>query len=219
MADAKRFLSDVVRDHQMKIELDQGVHRSILFKRPHSGIYHFRLVTWPGHLAISGDVGDYIFARLPDMFDFFRYAGPEYDKDDRINRDYWNDKLRSNCVSSERYQMDDKAYLEAVRSMLNDHIRGMSLSDAKTVVEEAKRDDLFEVPGSHPQACVILYRWRCPVTGRCPFDDFWDYRVTTESFQLVWSMRAIQWGIKRYDLFKQGRDMASHNAKILAGEV
>ena len=218
MADAKRFLSDV-RYHQMTVEMDQGVHRSILFKRPGSGMYHFRLVTWPGHLAISGDVGDYIFARLPDMFDFFRYAGPEYDKDDRINRSYWDEKLRSNCVSSDRYQINDKAYTEAVRSMLNSHISFMSLSDAKTVVVEAKRDDLFDPPQSHQAACDMLYGWRCPVTLKCPFHEFWDYRVTEPSFSLVWSMRAIQWGIKRYDLHKQGRDMAAVNARILAGKV
>lgn len=92
MADQNRFLFDV-RDHVMTIELDQGVHRSILFKQPRSSAYHFRLITWPGHLAISGDCEDFIFARLRDMFEFFRYAGPAYERDDRINEGYWAEKL------------------------------------------------------------------------------------------------------------------------------
>ena len=218
MVKQETFLRDV-RDHQMTIELDQGVHRSLLFKRSHRSAYHFRLVTWPGHLAISGDMGDYTFARLIDMFDFFRFAGPAYDCDDRINVGYWDEKLTAVCKSGDRHSLDEAAYIDAVRSLLAGHLGEMALSDAKTVVREARWDDLFDPPSTTREAEDRLYAWRCPVTGDAPFSELWNRRISTASFHLVWCMRAIQWGIKRYDLMKQGRTQADHDQQVLAGQL
>lgn len=218
MTNQSCFLAGV-RDHRMTIELDQGVHRSILFKRPTSWAYHFRLVTWPGHIAISGDMGDYTFARLIDMFEFFRHAGPAYDRDDRINVGYWDEKLTAVCKSSGRHELDEDRYVEVVRSLLGRHISGMMLSDAKTVVREATWDDLFTAPSSLREAEDRLYAWRCPVNAGAPFSDLWDYRLTKAAYHLVWCMRAIQWGIKRYDLHQQGRTQADHDRRVLEGQL
>jgi hypothetical protein len=219
MADLDRFLRDV-RDHKMTIELDQGLHRCIRFGRTRAAsAYHFRLVTWPGHLSISGDMGDYTFSRLHDMFTFFRFAGPEYDKTDRINVGYWDEKLTSVCKSGGREELDEEAYTDAVRRCLNSHINGMSLSDAKRVMRDVRWDNLLEAPSSVREAQDRIYAWRCPVTGNCPFAEFWNYRITKASYHLVWCLRAIQWGIKQYDLVKEGRTQADHDRRVLAGEV
>lgn len=65
--------------HQMSVLLDQMApggtgqpHRHLRFAIPGTGFYSFDIVTWPGHLAISGDLESFTFTRLPDMFDFFR---------------------------------------------------------------------------------------------------------------------------------------------------
>lgn len=219
MADLANFLRDV-RDHKMTIELDQGVHRCILFGRTRaSSAYHFRLVTWPGHLSISGDMGDYTFSRLHDMFTFFRFAGPEYDKTDRINVGYWCEKLTSVCKYGGTEELDEAAYTEAVRCCLNGHINGMSLHDAKRVVRDVRWDGLLEAPSSIPEAQDMVSAWRCPVTGNSLSSNFWDYRITKASYHLVWCLRAIQWGIKQYDLVKEGRTQADHDRRVLAGEV
>lgn len=193
MVDQAYFIGDV-RDHQMTIEMDQGVHRSIRFGRPGSSAYYFRLTTWPGRLSFSGDCGDYTFARLFDMFDFFRFAGPEYESDDRINVGYWDEKLTAICKNGERYDLDEEAYTDAVRSCLRSHISGMSLKDAKRVMSEVKFDGLLDAPNTEREASDNVYLWRCPVTGACPFHEFWEYRITKASYRLVWAMRAIQWG-------------------------
>ncbi len=55
----------------------------------------FDVVTWPGFLAYAGDMGAFVFARLEDMFEFFR-GRPVDDKDKLyINLGYWGEKLEA----------------------------------------------------------------------------------------------------------------------------
>jgi hypothetical protein len=79
-------------DHQgteMEILQDEGVHRHVRFARPGTGMYSFNLVTWPGHLAVSGDVETFVFSREHDMFGFF--GGNRR----RINPGYWAEKVQA----------------------------------------------------------------------------------------------------------------------------
>src|SRR5690606_1795679 len=77
--------------HEMTVLLDDGLYRHLRFARPDSYCMSFSLVTWPGYLAYSGDMGNFVFTRLPDMFAFFR--GPL----DSMSRDYWAEK----CVAAD----------------------------------------------------------------------------------------------------------------------
>ncbi|WP_026300935.1 hypothetical protein, partial [Thioalkalivibrio sp. ALE23] len=71
----ENLVKDVIKRlaaHQITIEKDEGEYRSIRFSAPNTVINSFTLTTWPGYIAISGDLGTYVFCRLPDMFEFFR---------------------------------------------------------------------------------------------------------------------------------------------------
>lgn len=84
------FLKDV-SDHKMEIALDSGTYRHLKFKQSNnSWNMHYSLVTWPGYLCICGDMGTWTFARLPDMFDFFRSP-----REMAINPSYWAEKLQN----------------------------------------------------------------------------------------------------------------------------
>jgi len=73
-------------DHQMAILHDEGLYRHLRFKNPELGLYWFELITWPGNLTITGDIGTYTFAREQDMFTFM--VG-------HINTHYWAEKLKA----------------------------------------------------------------------------------------------------------------------------
>ena len=75
----QRFLDDV-KNHQISIIKDDGLHRFIRFKRPDSTSYWFDLITWPEFLCISGDCGTYVFSRTEDMFKFFRMNDNDFNK-------------------------------------------------------------------------------------------------------------------------------------------
>lgn len=92
---AGRFAKDA-EHHQMTVLHDDGLYRHLRFVRTapnaktgnveRSSSYWFELVTWPGRLTVTGDCGTYTFARLDDMFEFFR--------GDRINPGYWAEKVQ-----------------------------------------------------------------------------------------------------------------------------
>lgn len=87
----EQFLKDV-KDHKIDIVLDQGLHRHINFSRDGSYCYSFSIVTWPGYLCISGDMGAYVFTRIDDMFGFFK---DENSEELKINTRYWSEKCET----------------------------------------------------------------------------------------------------------------------------
>lgn len=84
---AKESFAEDITKHELTFCLDLPPYRSIYFKRPGSSAYRFNLVTWPGFLCYSGDMGCFTFHRLEDMFEFFR--------GDRVNLSYWGEKLEA----------------------------------------------------------------------------------------------------------------------------
>ncbi len=91
----RRRAQEAFAHHKMTIELDTGLHRSIRFAKPGTNLYAFRLTTWPGHLCISGDLETFVFARLPDMFEFFIRSEDPAATPLRINPGYWHEKLQT----------------------------------------------------------------------------------------------------------------------------
>lgn len=213
---AQRFKFDV-RNHRMTIEQDNGVFRCINFRAPGTSMYQFRLTTWPGHLAISGDLDDFIFTRLRDMFDFFRHAGPEYDKTDYPNYGYWAEKAQAVSRHGGLKCFDVDRYRSAIRSEMSQHLSGLTLSEAKECVLDARIEYLFEGANDTREAIDLAMGWRCPITNRKPFHDFYDNHLEDYSYGFKFACHAIQWGIKQYDLHQQGRDQAAHDKLVLRG--
>lgn len=70
--------------------VDPQPYRHLRLAAPGTRMYSWDIVTWPGHLATTGDIADgYTFARVHDMVDFFTPEPEPY----RINPEYWAEKL------------------------------------------------------------------------------------------------------------------------------
>lgn len=76
-----------ITNHQMAIRFDAGIYRHLVFRNPESSAMWFEIVTWPGSLVYTGDMGTFVFERIPDMFEFFRNA--------EINPHYWSEKVEA----------------------------------------------------------------------------------------------------------------------------
>lgn len=82
-------------EHMLTVLHDDGLYRHLRMAKPGTRMWSWEIVTWPGHLAVHGDISDgYIFAREPDMFPWFGYKPNWYtDGSPEISPDYWAWKL------------------------------------------------------------------------------------------------------------------------------
>ena len=181
------FLHDVEL-HEMQVLRDEGIYRHIKFKNPKSNNCQFDLITWPGHICCSGDMGTYVFSRLDDMFVFFR---------DQFNPEYWGEKLQSiSSVNGYKKYSRDK-FESVVRRYVEEHIEdyGLTSLQADSLRESADIDVIrkgeFEL--SAREAVRDFER------ENFEFHDFWEEDLGEFTEHYIWCCRAITWGVSQYD--------------------
>lgn len=87
---ARRGFARQTDSHVLEIIRDDGMYRHLRCQAPGTIMWGWDVITWPGYLAVHGDIGHSAFRRTPDMLlDFF--GGP-------ISSSYWLEK----CVASDR---------------------------------------------------------------------------------------------------------------------
>lgn len=196
------FLKDIAQ-HEMTVLRDDGLYRHVRFRRPDTMNMSFDLITWPGVLCYTGDMGTYVFSRLPDMFEFFR---TDADRKERmamegktlfINTGYWAEKLQGvdrvdgvKEYSAERFREAIRDQLEHMElsAKLEEEIQDALLSPEFQFELEARQavDDFTEIAG-HEKL----------------FHDFWEVSLEVYTFRYLWCCYAMAWGIEQYDKAKE----------------
>lgn len=187
----QRFLIDVAQ-HEMTIICDNGVNRHVHFKREGTRCYQFDLITWPGYLCYTGDMGTYVFTRLSDMFDFFRTGINDFmlNKDGlSINPGYWGEKLEA----VDKHDGFKKFSLDLFRENVREHLKGESHS--KQLWEEIESSLLDVYFGNGHEAYQAVYEFNYE---GFQFSDF-EYTSEEYSFRFIWCCYALAWGIQKYD--------------------
>lgn len=202
----ERFLRDV-RDHVMEVVRDDGVSRHVRFKVPGTYCMHFDLITWPGYLCYTGDMGSYVFRRLEDMFEFFRtdrtHGSLRDGKTLAINPGYWGEKLEAvdRHDGFKAFSLD--AFKTRVQERLAEFSESLSEEDKAALLEEVE-EQVLGVDDEHEAIAAI----RGFETGRrvfnALFDDFWECSCMEYSYRFIWCCYALAWGIQKYDEAKGG---------------
>jgi hypothetical protein len=176
------------KDHQMTVLRDDGIYRHIRFGKPGTGFMHFELVTWPGHLAYSGDMGCYVFTRLRDMFEFFRTERDEF----RINPQYWGEKC---CASQSDGVTEYSAavFREAIQYWLDE-------ADASEEIRQAVADEVL-IHADDGEYAAMRAALDFEHDG-FDFQDFWETNLRAYTFRFVWCCYALAWAIREYDRSK-----------------
>ncbi|WP_147378628.1 hypothetical protein [Mycobacteroides abscessus] len=192
MTTPEKMLEISTRDHQMTVLRDDGLYRHIRFAKPGTGIWRFDLVTWPGHLVITGDLEDFHFARIPDMFEFFRKPVGY------VNPHYWAEKLQG-PVRSMSFSRD------VFKRLVFDHFRdwcrwndGPHRPLWRAICNEVLLDEYGEM-GDETMAHYALTQFR---HGDFEFTDSWEWELKDYDFHFLVALHAIVWGINRYDAAK-----------------
>lgn len=150
----ERFERDTA-EHALTVKLDDGLYRHLRFQKPGSWQYGYDLVTWPGFLAYTGDMGEYLFARTADMFDFFA-AGPG------INPDYWGEKLKGpghdthRVFSPERYREQLVAHGALDNLALDDVHDDRTAHERVAHIEDSWEWDFTDYDGQFLWACWAI---------------------------------------------------------------
>lgn len=233
-------------NHELTIEHDDGVFRSLFCGQPSTSNYHFRIVTWPGHLAISGDIGTFVWSRTRDMFEFFATADDWAGMPLKINAGYWAEKLQASDThgggcgntprSSVQYETLDVAWIkkQAVRRFReislsnfrpNDgHLLSGRMSawqDLRNVLESLSEDDSVE------DAIRMIGEWSPDTfdradswTRRDPlfdYDEYSDFINREYDFTYLVCCFAVVWAIKRYAQVKQSQGVNARSEAMQGG--
>lgn len=191
----ERFAADVAQ-HVMTVEMDNGVHRCLYFGRRGSGVYSFRVVTWPGHLYIGGDCDDFVFSRLTDMFEFFRTDSG------RVNLSYWSEKLQAIARHAGHRKFDADTFRATIFAAYKawrqwDDVDRFTLEE-RIELRERVREVMSAADESEHDAYRAAYEFS--FDGDSPFADLGSCEQYTYGF--VWACHAIVWAIAQYDAVK-----------------
>lgn len=184
-----QFLCDV-SGHKMTVRLNSGVYRHLHFRAAKdSWNMWFEVVTWPGSLAIHGDMGTWTFSRLDDMFDFFRSS------ELKINASYWGEKIQAESRFGGPYKIfDSESFKANVLSSLDGY--GLDECEVKDIAA-ALEDEVF---AEEDEQCAYRALAEFKYEGGFQFSDYWEISGMGYSYHFLWCLYAIVWGIQQYDL-------------------
>lgn len=217
----ERFAADVA-EHQLTVLHDDGLYRHLRFQRPNTGIHYFDLVTWPGTLAIRGDLEGYMFTRVTDMFEFFRAASGW--NMNRINPQYWAQKLDAQASPVRQYS--EEKCRQVIAEYVDDaqpehHADVYRWSGLRKAVQRRILNPELDLLGDEATARKVLgdfvhgrppkdeevrarlangqYRAAHLLDTRFRFSDIWEMDLADWDFHFLRACHAIQWGIEQYD--------------------
>lgn len=168
-ASRRRDFISQTTEHELRVLHDDGPYRHLRFQRPGTGIWHWDLITWPGSLAIRGDIGEgHIFTRTDDMLRFFDHGQGEH----QINAHYWAEKLDLGR--------------DSVKGFNTDRFVEWCAEHAPDIPEDNTNVD-------HEHAAIELLEEH---GIEHDFEDIEEWRDYTHHFLIA--LHAILWGAKRY---------------------
>lgn len=207
MTFADDFFKRDIAKHEMQVIRDDGVSRHLRFQRPGTMCMHFDLLTWPGYLCYTGDMGTYVFRRLHDMFQFFRR--PENYPPYRMDLRYWAEKIEASdkCDGIEKFS--EAAFRKAVKDFFDQATDDDDWTEERKAAlwEEIEHDVLGSVDddGEHG-AWVALHAFEHDGFTFCD----WECQCKEYTHRFLWCCHALEWAIGTYDDAKaQAVDLAA----------
>jgi hypothetical protein len=191
----EEFLKNV-KDHEMTILKDDGEYRHLRFKRADSGQYYFDIVTFPYHLVITGNMGEYVFGPCDDILRIFR--GHELED---LSLYYFNQK----CLAGHKSEWSSDVFWDEVRGILEEPCEesGMALSEAMSILEKNIDDASMDI------ACQQFaeFDFEGELGFDVPFeptDSFGSCLAPTYTYE--WACHAGVWGTQKFYACKERKD-------------
>jgi len=209
------FMKDVAAHEMTIFQMEATGMRRIRYARPMSSVYAFTIVTFPGHLVYTGDMGTYVFSRIEDMFQFFRHK-PGSDPRYRINPQYWAEKILAEDRHNKVEVYDEDAFASVIREKTKGFLAerygdsGEWFYAARNLWPEVKEQVLRQSDNEHDARDAALrfryedgfrHEYGAKIHSAVDriFEDLWDHNLKKFGFHYIWSCYAIVWAIEQYD--------------------
>lgn len=195
----EQFLKDVA-NHQITINLDQGVYRDITIAHPNTMDKHFNITTRPGYLIFTGDMGSFTFYRLQDMFKFFRK--------EEIDPDYWHEKLEAIDSRGGAKSFSVELVKEILTDHLNDYLENLDVgNESINQIHKQSATDAIEAltsaaENNEHEFWQELGGWESEYSGGLEMNDSWEWDFKDFTYRYIWCCYAIVHAIKLYDEVK-----------------
>jgi hypothetical protein len=209
-----RFRADTA-EHQLEVLQNNGLYRHLKFSRGGSSIYRFDIITWPGYLAITGDMGESVFTRLPDMLEFFR---TDQRKDEApetltINPGYWAEKCVANKGEMQEFRAEllEQTVKESFDNFIADNMVDGEDGAPDTQPKWASqlwidlRSEVLSLENESVAAAIEAMDNYRPDSdtgfARFRFREPWEYASSMQdyTFHFYWRLYAIAFAVKAYD--------------------
>lgn len=181
----EQFLADVA-NHRMRVLRDNGLYRHLQFVNPNTRNQWFEVITWPRALAMSGDMGSWLFRREQDMFGFFR--------GEQISPKYWHEKLDAiDRLGAQEFDAD--VFRADVIALLDNHdLEQAELEDERELLAQA-----LSVYEHQEEMQEVVRYWGDVHSSKVSFEaeDIPSGLVWTGRY--LWACHAIVWAIEQYD--------------------
>lgn len=189
--DEQQFLNRV-KNHKLTVIKEDGLYRHLQVAIPGEYIESWNIHTWPGYLAMVGDMGNWVFQRTEDMLRFFRSEGDSI----KINPYYWAEKLQA-----QEHEGWNGFSIESFHKRVQDFAVEACNVNSFDEVPEEKKDDLYSLLNAEDEyyAVASLREFNCEWLDLA---DFWDGRHTCHEVRshFLFACYAIAWTVKLYDL-------------------
>lgn len=200
------FLADV-KDHKLTVIHEHGVHRHLRFQAPGTMCMHFDIITWPGYLCYTGDMGTYVFTRLRDMFEFFRRP-KDRELFQWIDRRYWAEKVEAadkyDGITEFSEEKFERAIMERLVEWIREH-REDTTKEERRDLWDAVMDEVIgadnDYGGHRKQAAAYDFVHRVNDKIRSfHFVDLFESGFDEYTHRFNWCCHALRWGIGQYDI-------------------
>lgn len=221
----ERFTKDTA-NHAMEVLREDGIYRHLRFKAPGTTCYHFDLITWPGYLCYTGDMGTFVFTRVRDMLEFFR-SKRRSDGRFSIDHRYWAEK----CEGQDKCDGLREFEPEAFKREITVQRRALFVGYGKYMTPQMRRDFWQELEivknaanENEHASIVATQEWSFEINKKSHYysgnqrihidtDEFPSCKKYTLRF--LWCCQALAWGIELYDRTKAA-EAATQNEGVAA---
>jgi hypothetical protein len=204
----EKFNLDIL-NHKINVLQDTGVYRHIYCSSGSSNQY-FEVVTFPGSLVYTGDMGTYVFSRIDDMFDFFRGRG-------NSNTNYLSSKIEAGVKTQFNQTLLEKQIQDFVEEALSEeNMEGYwekfcakykcntPLSYYISAIKEEVTEDVLNGELSEYYFPATLSNFQSNYDPNADIFTDWTESIngTETAYRLEWAVEAIKWAIEEYEKTK-----------------